>query len=328
MKDLEEAEAIHRAAAKAFAEVVETSAEHVVEVNREEASAFREQVLALAGLVSGSTVASELDAARGAFRGELREYSRKAGQRVHRMREELAAAAEAMRVVAESVTTSSGEHEAVLRREFLRLQDTAESSEDVYEVRASIHATVDTVTNSFEALKRSNAMNLAQLRDEIRVLQEELQKERKKDTPAGLVSKESLDKEIEALLRLDRPFAAAVIGVPTWRTLYARYPHPRVDAALGTMLANLIALSRKRGGQPAIAPLQNGVYALILPPGSAVGDWQAQLSLSHSFQTDGLPQTFRITPRVEIVERASGEPHMKFFDRLSRAAGAVLVEEA
>lgn len=49
MKDIDEAEALHRAAAKAFAEAVSTSAEHVVEVNRHEAETFREQVLGLAG---------------------------------------------------------------------------------------------------------------------------------------------------------------------------------------------------------------------------------------------------------------------------------------
>ncbi len=333
MKALDDTEAARRAAARAFADAVETSAEHVVEVNRAEAAEFREQVLKLAGRVSGSTTASDLDAARDVFRGELKEYSRRAGQQVRKMREELVAAADAMRTVAEGVSNSGGEHESTLKREFSQLQRTAERG-DAGAMRTSIFETVEAVTRSFEGLKRSNALNIAQLRDEIRVLQAQLAEgsraegRRNVEAPEGFVSREALEREIEEFLRRDRAFTVGLIGVSGQHALYTAFPRERVDAALANMLGNLFELARRHGAAPRIAAWQRGVYALVAPSGTPIADWGAQLSLSHVFQADGLPRTIRITPRVAVVERSTRESHPAFFSRLAQATGALIMEDA
>jgi hypothetical protein len=309
-----------------FAEVVETSAKHVVEVNRQEAVEFREQVLKLAGHVSGSTAASDLEAARIAFRMELQEYSRKAAQHVHTLREELRAAATAMRTFAEGVSTSGNEHETVLKREFGQLERAAEA-DDVRAVRVSIHATVQLVTESYEELKRANALNIAQLRDEIRVLHGELQREhRKPGLPGGIPGEEVFDREIEELLRLDRPFAVVLIGIANRQGLYERFPQGRVDAAIATLLAEAAAMARQIAPQATIGARGMGTYAVTLPSSVPLGDWQTQLTQSHVFQVDGLPRTLRVSPRLDVVERACGESHAVFFGKLSQAAGRIAQE--
>ncbi len=320
MKELDDAEATHRAAAKMFAEVVGASAKHVVEVDRKEAVAFREQVEKLADRVSTSTRASELEAEQARFRGELRDYSQKAGQHVQQLREDLDASAEAMRTFVHGVSASSGEHETVLRREFTQLERASEV-DDVRSMRASIHTTVQAVSESFENLKRANALNIAQLRDEIRVLQGELKRGQSQPEPvAGTSAKQEFDTEIEELLRFDRAFAVLLVGIPERGKLHERFPKERVDTALTGLLKSATALVKKLAPKATMAEWEAGVYGSVMPSGAKIGDWQKQLSVSHVFQVDGMPRTLRLDPRVELVERAAGESHTLFFSRLSKAS--------
>lgn len=319
MKELDDAEATHKATAKMFAEVVATSAELVVEVDREEASQFREQVLKLASRVSASTEASELEAGRALFRGELRDYSQKAGGHLRQLREELDAAGTAMRSFVDGVSSSSGEYETVLRREFEHLERAAEA-DDVRTVRASIHATVHTVSQSFENLKRANALNIAQLRDEIRVLQGELQRGKSEpEVLAAIIPKRALDTEIDELLRLDQEFVAVLMGLPDQEKLYERFRKERVDTALKGLLTNATRLARKQAPQASMSEWSTGVYGVVMPAGVRIEDWQTQLAVSHVFQVDGMPRTLRIDPRLEAVGRSVGESHTLFFSRLSKA---------
>ena len=329
IKDLDGAEALHRAAAKAFAEAVETSAEHIVELNRHDAVAFREQVLGLAGRVGQSTGAEDLSAARTTFRGELRQYSEKASQDVSRLREELTAAAAAMQTFAQGVSASSGEHETVLRREFRELERAATDASDLQTVRAAVHETVQTVSSSYETLKQAHNLAIAELRDEIRVLQNEVQRGRQKPVlPDGVREKQVFDSEIEDLLLQKKPFAVVLLAVRNERVLYEKFPREKVDTALVEFLEGLRALAQRHAPKALIATWNRGVYALAMPRGVQLEEWRRQLSVSYVFQEKGLPRTLQIEPRLEMVEHRLGESPTQFFGRLSQAAAIVTQTQA
>ena len=319
MKDIDEAEALHRAAAKAFAGAMETSAEHVVEVNRHDAAAFREQVLGLAGRLGHSNGTEDLVAAHTTFRSELRQYSDKASQHVSRLREELEAAATAMQAFAQGVSTGSGEHETVLRREFGQLRQ-ATGSEDIGHIRDSVRQTLHTVTESYEGLKQAHNLVIAQLRDEIRVLQSELQRSQHKPAiKEGFVERHAVDKQVEDLLQQKRSFGVILLGLPEQEQLYRKYPRDRVTTALEELETNLGSLARP--ARPAV--WSAGVYALIAPANVQPEEWRRKLTTCHIFQMDGLPRTLKIEPRVEIVQSAPGESPALFFSRLSHAVEVV-----
>jgi hypothetical protein len=320
MKDMDEAEALHRAAAKAFAEAVETSVEHVVEVNQHDAAAFRRQVLGLAGRVGHSTIAEELVAARSTFRGELRQYSEKASQGVSRLREELDAAAKAMQVFAQGVSTSSGEHETVLRREFRQLERAATDATNVPTIRAAVHEAVHTVTESYEALKQAHNLVIAQLRDEIRVLQTERERSEKKPVlPEGIADKRIFDKQVEDLLQQKQAFGVLLAGVPDLRGLYQKFPQERVDAGVAEFVKALCAMAH-----PApVSEHTSDVYAVTVPAGIPLKDWIGKLTNCHVFQHEGIPRTLRIEPRLELVPYSPGDSPTLFFSRLSQATGVI-----
>ena len=319
MKDIDEAEALHRAAAKAFAEAVSTSAEHVVEVNRHEAETFREQVLGLAGRLGKSTGAEDLSAAHTAFRGELRQYSEKASQQVRRLHEELAAAATAMQAFAQGVSTSSGEHETVLRREVGQLRQ-ATGSEDIHHLREAVRQTLHTVTESYEGLKQAHNLVIAQLRDEIRVLQSELHRGRQKPVlKEGFVEKRTFDKQVEDLLQQNRAFGVVLMGLPGQEHFYRKYPRDRVDTALAELETNLASLAQP--GRP--AAWCAGVYAVTAPRNLEPDQWRRKLTTCHIFQHEGLPRTLKIEPQLELVQHTPGESPALFFSRLSHAVEMV-----
>jgi hypothetical protein len=321
IKEIEKAEVAHSAAAKAFAEALETSVEHVVEVNRPEAEEFRQQVLSLAERASHSAEANELVAARSAFRGELREYSLKAGSHITRLREELEGATIAMRTFAESVSTSTGEHESLLKREFVQLKGAIEA-DDLPTVRAAVHEVVHKVTESYDSLKQAHALVIAQLQDEIRVLQSELQRgQRKPELPLGVQGKRAFEQAVEDLLRHDRAFVALLATVSGHRELFQNFPREKVENALAGFVAVLTRLAQQHSPKATVAAWAPHVYAVAIPAGIPLQDWHRELATSHVFRVDGLPRTLRITPHLEIVERASGESPTLFFDRLSKAAG-------
>jgi hypothetical protein len=288
IKELDEAEVAHHAAAKAFAEVLETSAEHVVEVNRQEAEEFREQVLSLAGRVSHSRAAQDLDAARSEFRGELRGYSEKARAQLKRLREELSAAAAAMQTFAQGVSSSTGEHETLLRREFRQLQESAEYA-DIGGIRAAVHETVHVVTESYEGLKQAQALVVAQLRDEIRVLQSEVERgQRRLEPPPGTIPRRVMDREIEELLRQDRAFAVVIAASS--------------ESSAGTMVEKLAGLAREHVPKAAVAAWSASLYGVIVTTGAPVDQWRRSLAVP-----------------LDVVDRRSGEAPAPFFERLAKA---------
>lgn len=323
IKELDAAEVAREAAGKAFAEALEASAAHVVEVNRQEAEDFREQVLELAGRVSRrvgqGAGEGEYNAVRSRFRGELRDYSEKARAQVGRLREELQAAGAAMQSFAQGVSASTGEHETVLRREFRQLEEAAET-EDMRGVRAAVHETVHAVTESYEGLKQAQAVVIAQLRDEIRVLQSELERGRKRAelAPNGVARRE-LDQEIEELLRQDRAFAVVLAGVPDVEEMHRRYPRIKVDEAIAEMVKGLAALAGECVPKAAVAAWGGQAYGVVVTTGAPAGEWERKLAVSHVFSVDGVPRTLRIEPRLAVVERARGESPGLFFERLAKA---------
>jgi hypothetical protein len=318
MKELEAEEVGRRAAASGFAEALEASAAHVVEVNRQEAEEFREQVLNLAERIRHGQAGGEFDAVRSRFRGELQDYSEKARLQVSRLREELQAAGAAMQSFAQGVSASTGEHETVLRREFRQLEESAEG-EDIRGVRAAVHETVHAVTESYEGLKQAQAVVITQLRDEIRVLQSELERGKKRaGLPPGVAAKRELDREIDELLRQDRPFGVVVAGVPDTQALYRQFPRNRVEDAITGMVDGLTALARQQVPNAVVAGWNEVVYGVVVTTGVPVREWQQKLASSHVFQLDGMPRTLRIAPRLEVAEHRTGDSPATLIERLSR----------
>jgi hypothetical protein len=104
---------------------------------------------------------------------------------------------------------------------------------------------------------------------------------------------------------------------------YRKYPREKVDGAVTAFAASLAALGKRQAPNVAVAAWGGNVYGLILPAGIQMQEWQRELATSHVFQVDGLPRTLRIAARLEVVERSRGEAPAGFFERLSKAAGAV-----
>lgn len=316
MRAIEETEAANRAAATAFAEAAATAARHVVEVNAEEAQRFRSQVMSLAQRLGGQPNPDELVLARNGFQNELKEYAAKATGDVRRMKEELSAAAEAMRSFAQGVTDSGSEHEAVLKREFQLLTRAADSPE-ITTIRAAVHETVATVSASYQELKQAHNLAVAQLRDEIRVLHQALHKEPKPAKLSELLSKQELDRRIEELLRRRQPFTLVLARFPESQATPP--PAAVLERATSLCLDNLRAVHPEQDG--ALGEFASHLYGLLVPGERklAIGNLEQQCATCHVYQDRGIPRTLKWEPRLALAAYTPADSPATFFERLSRA---------
>jgi hypothetical protein len=329
--ELESAEAARRAAAQSFAAAVQTAADNVVEVHPEEAEAFRQKVLQLAGRLEASPTADDIEAARRDYSNQLRRYREQAGERVRRMREELRGAVAAMQAVAADVASGGERHEEVLRREFHNLEAAAEAN-PATELRAAVRQTIARVTKSFEDLKRAQALAIAQLRDEIRVLQAELDRGRKS---AALARLEPVGPHIDRALHRGEAFSVVLLALPGLRALEAQHKAEVLESAVQQMAVSFAALAAgAAGSQPLqVGPWGPGVYAALLPAGVSLGEdwvrlWQQQLTVSQTLRCPGLPHGPRLQPRLAFLAHPAHAAPLAFLELLSRRAAQLLDESS
>lgn len=330
--ELESAEAARRAAAQSFAAAVQTTADNVVEVHPEEAEAFRQEVLQLAGRLEASPTADDIETARRDYSNQLRRYREQAGERLRRMREELRGAAAAMQAVAADVASGGERHEEVLRREFHYLEAVAEAN-PATELRAAVRQTIAPVTKSFEDLRRAQALIIAQLRDEIRVLQAELDRGRK--SAAALTRLEPVGPHIDRALHRGEAFSVVLLALPGLRALESQHPAEVLESAVQQMAASFAALAAgAAGSQPLqVGPWGPGVYAALFPAGASLGAdwarlWQQQLTVSQTLRSPGLPHGPRLQPRLAFLAHPAHADPLAFLEQLSRRAAQLLDESS
>ncbi|MGD1094621.1 MAG: hypothetical protein ABSB35_21830 [Bryobacteraceae bacterium] len=87
-------------------------------------------------------------------------------------------AAKAMTIFAESVSSNGVDHEKQLECELKNL-GTLTTYKDLREIRGGIQNTRASLVASFEQPRRSNPLVIAQLQDEIRLLRQTIQSERR-----------------------------------------------------------------------------------------------------------------------------------------------------
>lgn len=308
---LDEAEASQLAAARELSSAAEAAAKYAIEVDPREAARFREHLRNLAERLNQQPNAGELEAARGAFQSGLRDYASRAAEDVRRMKQDLTAAAEAMQSFAQGISTGAHDHENLLQREFGNLTRTADNG-DATALRAAVHDTVAAVTASYQELRQAHNLVIAQLRDEIRTLQQAVEGQPKSSAQPGVLDKQAIDRTIEEKLHARQPFHLLLARplVPAGAVPAAVRNHAQVEFVKGLR-------SLEAAAWAAWPP--HGYAAILHAAPRDLDFWNQQLSACHLYQQGGLPRTLRIEPRLAVIEFSSSDSPSLFFDRLTQA---------
>ncbi len=161
-----------------YALAIDSSAHYAVEIDPALAVEYRRNLRTLEGKARAAESAAALRDVQASFRGELREYRDKSAGAMKKLHLELENAAAAMMIFADTVASNGANHEHEVHTELRRLE-TVSRSNSVEEIRGGIGEAINSIQGSVQQMQRSNQLVVAQLQDEIRILHQQIDAERK-----------------------------------------------------------------------------------------------------------------------------------------------------
>lgn len=319
---LEALQGLFEAAASAFTQALDAAGDHVVEVNKRDAEEFRESVQALATRLARAEGPEQFRAARTEFTERLKQYREKAHRDLQQLHEEMDAAVRAVETFAAGVASGGADHEKLLHQECERIE-VAVAGSDLQRIRTVVRGALHSVRMSFENLKNTHNLIVAQMRDEIRTLQNALEANRRSlaGETGGVWEKERFLQRLENLFARDRPFSLVVAGLGDPAALFSEYSRPLVDHVLKESLAGLAEMA----GKSAItSQWDEGVFIALLegPPAPALSlamRAQEHLSGRYILRQDGAARTIRVDAKTRTVDFVPGDSPQRFFRDLDAA---------
>src|SRR5579872_2533761 len=137
--ELERLEDLQQTLAKCYALAIKSSSEYAVELDPHSTEYFRQRLQLLDAQCGQASAPEHYNAVQASLRGELRNYRDQAREQISRMRKDLQNAAAAMKIFAETVSTTGDDCEGQLRLEVGRLEALA-ASDDIEEIRCGIES--------------------------------------------------------------------------------------------------------------------------------------------------------------------------------------------
>ncbi|MGH9558173.1 MAG: GGDEF domain-containing protein [Bryobacteraceae bacterium] len=326
--ELDRFENLFTAASECYKLALRSVSHYAIEVDPHETAALRDHIDQLGQRLSVATIhPDEFRAIQSSFRGELREYRDQVQQRLARMKTELEASATALAALAGTISCSGADHEKYVRRELERLNSAAQSSGSMEELRSRIRKTISEIGSSLDNMRRANEMTVAQLRDEIRVLHDQLQAERRAlftDPCSGAWNRQKIVERLEEMLRQPEPFCLVLIGIRNLKRIEQRYSRTVLEGTLKALLQRFRGMT----GDAAIGRWSDDQFAALLDiePGGAMAlsrEAARKLSGAYSVQENGLAQEVLIEVTAGVLVRGRADDSNAFRKKLGQLASAL-----
>ena len=325
--ELERLEELKQTLAKCYALAIKSSSEYAVELDPHSTEYFRQRLLLLDTQCGQASAPEHYNAVQASLRGELRNYRDQAREQLSRMRKDLQNAASAMKVIAESVSTSGNDCDLQLRREVEQLEALA-ASDDIEKIRCGIESATGAIVRSYGQLRRSHQLVVTQLQDEIRTLHQAMDNERsrmERDHVSGAWNRQKLNQRIDQLLQRNDPFCVLLVSARNLRRLERQYSSAVITDALRTLVQQFDSIL---GGEAMIGRWSGDVFSAILEldPGSAMAlstEINRKLSMSFPVWTSGVAQMLTIETTTGIVDRRKDSDPSKFYRKLEQMAEAM-----
>ena len=323
--ELERLEESHRTAVNCYSQALRSTEQNAIELDAAQAAHFRAQLQALREKLRGDAGPSDLESVQTAFDTQLKEYRDKTREHLQRLRREVQAATAAVESFAGSINDSEANLESSLKRELNNLNQTA-SNDDLQVIRVAIHASTTKIAANLQQMRSSNQLAIAQLKDEIRLLHQEVEAARRSQLPdPSIVSRQQINGRIEGFIKKSAPFSVLLVVLRNFDGLQNCYSAEVIDAALRSFEArfqNILPSSALVGRWT------RDQFSAILstPPCNAIEmSSEVVRKLSEPFveKEKGEPRSVVFNPRAGVVEFSPGSDLAKFQARLKQLADAL-----
>jgi GGDEF domain-containing protein len=323
--ELERLEELNRTAVNCYSQALRSTEQNAIEVDAAQAAHFRTQLQALRDQLRADSGTRELESVQTSFDTELKAYGDKTRQQVQKLRREVQAAAAAVESFAGSINESEVNLESGLKRELNSLNQTA-ASDDVQVLRGAIRTATAKIAESVEQMRSSNHLAIAQLKDEIRLLHQEVKASRRSQTPdPAAESRPQITGRMEEFIKKKTPFSVLLVVVRNLEGLQNCYSADVIDSALRGLQSrfeNILPSSA------IVGRWAKDQFAAILStaPGNAI-DMSSEVvrKLSEPFleKEKGGTHSIVFNPRAGVIEFSPGSDLAKFQVRLKQLADAL-----
>jgi GGDEF domain-containing protein len=266
----------------------------------------------LRGQVKPDITPEQLGNIQTSFSAELREYSEKTHQRIQRLRNDVQAASHAVEVFVRKFSASGTDLDVEVKRE-LQTLDKASRTASLDDLRKVISDVSAGIASSFERVRSSNQLAIAQLKDEIRVLQQEIEIARK-SRPTGGPSMTSLQREtfqqIDSVRLQNTPFSVILVGAKNVRGLQSCYSKTAIESALASLGARLQHALPRGSTTSRWAEAQFVAIVTVDPPAAMAmsRDLAKQLSGTYVVQ-DGAFKSVAMEATAGVIDwKPQGDP--------------------
>jgi len=324
--ELERLEELHRTAVYCYSEALRSTEQNAIELDTAQAAHFRAQLQTLRDQLRADAGPGDLAQVQSAFNTELKEYRDKTRDQVQRLRQEVQAAAAAVESFAGSISESEINLESGLKRELNGLKQSA-LSDDLGQIRSAIHASTAKIAASIEQMRSSNQLAIAQLKDEIRLLHQEVRAGRGSQTPdPAAAGRQRIGGRMEEIIRKEASFSVLLVVIRNLDGL--RNCHSA--SVLASALRGFQSRFENLVPSPAIVDRwANDQFAAIL---SAAPSQAIEMSngvvrgLSEPFleQEQGGARSVVFHPRAGVVEFHPGSDLAKVEGKLKQLAEALV----
>jgi GGDEF domain-containing protein len=321
--ELDRLEELHRTAVHCYSEALRSSGQHAVELEASESARFRSQIQALRDKLQAHADPRQLESVQSSFDAELKDYWDKTRAQIQRLRKDVQAASAAVEAFAGSVTESETRLEHGLKRELQHLSKTA-SSDDIQEIRGAIHAATAKIGSSIDQMRAGNQLAIAQLKDEIRLLHQEVQAARRAKadpSPEG----RAVDNRIDELIRQNTPFSVLLVVICNFEGLRNCYSANVIASAIRDFE---VRFENSLPSSPMVGRWGQDQFAAVLgtPPANAMemsSEVVRKLSSPFIENEQGAAHSIVFTPRAGVIEFRPGSDPAKFQAKLKQLAEAL-----
>jgi GGDEF domain-containing protein len=300
---------------------------HAIEFNSEQVAHFREQLQALVRQLRSAGNPQQLKSVQLSFEAEVKEFQRRVRDHLEQLRREVVAAEGAVAAFSTSFNQSGSDLEAGVKRDLDHLNKVA-ASDDIREIRGAIQTVTAKITADVGKMRSSNQLAIAQLKDEIRLLHQEIQdmqrsvrQSSEEQTPA----RQHLNSRMQELARRGRPFSVLLAVIKNLEGLHNCHAPQVLESGLNTLKARF---ENKLPGSATVGRLNKNQFAAVLEIDRVVAiatsrDIMKTLSKPIVEEADGALHTILFEVNTGVIDFQPGADPGEFENRITQLVGTL-----
>lgn len=325
--ELERLEELGQSAVRCYSEAIDSTGRHAIEFNTEQVAHFRAQLQVLRQHLRGAGNPENLKRVQASFDTEVKEFQRRVGDHLEQLRREVAGATAAVETFTSSFNQSGADLEAGVKRELQQLNKVA-ASDDIKQIRSGIHAATAKIAADVEQMRSCNQLAIVQLKDEIRLLHQEIQgmqRSMQSQNEAQSPARQLVNSRLEELARRGRSFSVLLAVVKNLEGLLNCHSQKVLESGLNTFKARL---ENSLPGSATVGCWNKDQFVAVLDMDRVVAiatsrDVMQTLSKPIVEEGDGTLHTLVFEVATGVVDFQTGADPQEFQAKITQLVGAL-----